>query len=94
MSNEEKLREYLKRVTADLQQTRSRLADVEGRDREPIAIVGMGCRFPGGVGSPEGLWDLVARGGDAIREFPDDRGWDLERVYDADPEATGHSYTR
>src|SRR5690242_12999879 len=94
MPNEEKLREYLKRVTADLQQTRRRLADAEGRDREPIAIVGMACRFPGGVESPEELWKLVVEGADAIGEFPTDRGWDLERVYDPDPESAGHSYTR
>ncbi|MFJ9567950.1 type I polyketide synthase, partial [Streptomyces fuscichromogenes] len=94
MPNEDKLRDYLKRVTADLQSTRRRLADAEGRDREPIAIVSMACRFPGGVESPEGMWNLVAEGVDAIGEFPDNRGWDLERIYDADPGATGHSYTR
>ncbi|MET7718897.1 polyketide synthase docking domain-containing protein, partial [Streptomyces sp. NPDC005407] len=51
-SNEEKLRDYLKLVTADLRQTRKRLQDLEARDQEPIAIVAMGCRFPGGVTSP------------------------------------------
>ncbi|MFE5502768.1 SDR family NAD(P)-dependent oxidoreductase [Amycolatopsis japonica] len=61
---------------------------------EPIAIVAMACRYPGGVRSPEDLWRIVADGSDVVSGFPDDRGWDLAGLYDPDPDQVGKSYTR
>ncbi|MFG3715949.1 SDR family NAD(P)-dependent oxidoreductase [Micromonospora sp. NPDC047730] len=94
MDTEEKLREYLKRVTTDLRRTRQRLRDVEDEAQQPIAIVGMACRFPGGITSPEALWDLVAASGDAVGPFPTDRGWDLAELYDPTRERPGTSCVR
>ncbi|MCC5481288.1 type I polyketide synthase, partial [Streptomyces barringtoniae] len=94
MANEETLRDYLKLVTADLHQTRQRLREAEAKNQDPIAVVAMSCRYPGGVTSPEDLWQLVTDEVDVVTEFPADRGWDLDTVYHPDPEHPGTSYVK
>ncbi|MGY4737546.1 type I polyketide synthase [Streptomyces sp. ATMOS53] len=75
MADEEKLRQYLKKATGELQRTARRLHEIELKDSEPIAIVGMGCRFPPDLRSAADLWRFVVGEGDGISPFPDDRGW-------------------
>ncbi|MFJ8589515.1 SDR family NAD(P)-dependent oxidoreductase [Streptomyces sp. NPDC093595] len=89
-----KAREYLKRLTAELISTRERLKALEDGAREPIAIVSMSCRLPGGATTPEALWRLLETGTDAVSGLPEDRGWDLAALYDPDPASTGTSYAR
>ncbi|QVQ52473.1 SDR family NAD(P)-dependent oxidoreductase [Spiractinospora alimapuensis] len=84
------LRSALKE-TERLRDENRRLAE---RESEPLAIVGMACRFPGGANSPEELWDLVTEERDAVGDFPTDRGWDLTTLFDDTPEIPGTSYQR
>ncbi|MBB4919035.1 type I polyketide synthase [Streptosporangium saharense] len=94
MADEDQLREYLKRAVADTRKAHRRIKELEDERHEPIAVIGMACRFPGAVRSPEELWRLLLDETDAISEFPTDRGWDLDAVYDPDPGSAGTSYTR
>jgi len=92
MDNEEKLLTYLRKATEGLREARQQLAEVEQREAEPIAIVGMGCRLPGGVASPEDLWRVLEAGGDEISDFPTDRDWPVD-LYDPEPGKPGKSCT-
>jgi acyl transferase domain-containing protein/acyl carrier protein len=82
-----------KRVLQLLDKYKRRVLELEQAQREPIAIVGMGCRFPGDVDDPETFWNLLVRGVDAITEIPPDR-WDVDAHYDPDPEVRGTMYSR
>ncbi|SOD67946.1 Erythronolide synthase docking, partial [Streptomyces zhaozhouensis] len=91
VADEKTILDYLKKVSAELHQTRQRLRQVESQDQEPIAIVSMGCRYPGEVRSAGDLWQLVEEGRDAIVPFPDDRGWDMEALLRPDGDQHGAS---
>ncbi|MEV5839846.1 type I polyketide synthase [Nocardia sp. NPDC052112] len=85
MAEEQQLREYLRTAARELQRVRDRVRQLEARANEPVAIVSMGCRYPGGVGSPDELWEMVAAGRDVVSGWPTDRGWDFAGVTDPDP---------
>nr|WP_074003441.1 type I polyketide synthase [Streptomyces sp. CB02056] len=89
-----RLVEALRAALQDNEQLASEKAALEAAAGEPIAIVGMACRLPGDIASPADLWQLVADGRDGVAEFPEDRGWDLDGLFDPDPDRAGRSYVR
>ncbi len=89
-----RLASYIRTELAGLPQEIKHTPAVRTTSEDPIAIVGMACRYPGGVNSPDDMWDMLIQGRDVLSEFPADRGWDLAGLYNPDPDAAGACYTR
>ncbi|WP_234776801.1 type I polyketide synthase, partial [Mycobacterium tuberculosis] len=89
-----RLGSYIRTELAGLPQEIKHTPAVRTTSEDPIAIVGMACRYPGGVNSPDDMWDMLIQGRDVLSEFPADRGWDLAGLYNPDPDAAGACYTR
>ncbi|MER6157095.1 type I polyketide synthase [Streptomyces sp. NPDC001868] len=94
MTDEARLVEYIRTMTGDLRKAHRRLKQLEDADSEPIAIVGIGCRFPGGITGPDDLWRLVDEDRDAVGAMPDDRGWDFEALFADGDDRLGTSRAR
>nr|WP_070197213.1 type I polyketide synthase [Streptomyces oceani] len=93
-SDESDIVSALRNSVKETERLRRENEKLVSRLSEPIAIVGMSCRYPGGASSPDELWELLSSGRDAVTEFPNDRGWDLDRIYHPNPDHPGAAYTR
>ncbi|WP_019546342.1 type I polyketide synthase [Streptomyces sulphureus] len=92
-SNEERLAQHLRTMSGELNAARRRVEELEERRREPIAVVGIGCRYPGGVSSADDLWKVVSEARDTVSGLPEDRGWEIAGPDPAHPDAPGRSCT-